>query len=110
MPKIIDSRRLEEITGGDAELAIQIYNLMSETIDRCVSKLEDIASGRHAFSHWFEICHELRGAAANIGADILQDVTTEAETCDLKSAALHLEAIKKAADELKKWMVKRNAA
>lgn len=99
---ILNDKRLREITGGDAEIEKQLYGLVIGSVDDCLDRLAAVVAGSAAFSHWSDICHELKGASANVGAEILQDKAKAAEFAPQAEIAVHFDAIKAAAEELKK--------
>ncbi|MCB2081186.1 MAG: Hpt domain-containing protein [Hyphomicrobiales bacterium] len=70
--QIFDKARLQSITGGNAAIESELMQLFRETLDKCLTELK-IASDQETFH---AACHELKGAAANLGADRLSEACT----------------------------------
>lgn len=65
MNKILDTGRLDRITNGDKAFEKRLLSLFDRTVEKCLLDLEqanDVETLRR-------ICHELKGAAANLGAE-----------------------------------------
>lgn len=65
-----DKARLEEITGGDVELERTLLSLFAATAESVLARLQ-------AGEDWATTVHELKGAAANLGAEALHQKCAE---------------------------------
>lgn len=71
----IDMDRLRLITGGDRDVEHTIFTMIAETGERCLSILRETNDN----DAWTKATHEIRGAAANIGAQAMAAVCKIAE-------------------------------
>ncbi len=75
MSHVLDRGRLRRLSGGDSALEGALLSLFGETLEKCLARLEN-AADRESF---YLSCHELKGAAANIGAARIAAVCAGAE-------------------------------
>src|SRR5262249_1596572 len=71
----LDLTRLRAITDGDADLERTLFGLFGDTMRRCCAGLAEHVEG----AQWQALAHELKGAAANMGAMALTDLCAAAE-------------------------------
>jgi len=69
---MINKNRMMEITGGDKALETELLTLFLETANSTLMRLQ-------AGENWQRTVHELKGAAANIGMDVLHHRCAEIE-------------------------------
>lgn len=72
MSELINYTRLRSITAGDAEIEKMLFGLFVETARRVLDSLQ-------AGGDWKNLVHELKGAAANLGADTLHKACSAVE-------------------------------
>ena len=70
---MIDLTRLRSITDGDKETEQMLLNMFYDTSCRILADLQNHNG------EWKLLVHELRGAAANMGLDLLAEACQEAE-------------------------------
>ncbi len=63
----IDLTQLRTITEGDQQLEQKLFHMFFETSRRCLAMLE-VAISAGDGDAWPEVAHELKGAAASVGA------------------------------------------
>lgn len=76
---MINHSRILEITDGSATLKKELLTLFKETLESVLQRLE-------AGADWQKTVHELKGAAANMGAEELHKICQEIEHKSLDSA------------------------
>lgn len=106
MKEVIDFDRLRDITDGDEDLERELVELFIETAQRCLARLEKVASQEIEFEYWSDLCHELKGASANIGAKTLKKACAEAELVDEGSDEMegYLGEIRQAYEEVEETL------
>lgn len=67
---MVDFSQLDEVVDGNSSLVAVLLSHFDETFERCAQQLNELPP--HA---WSTPCHEIKGAAASIGA------TATAEFC-----------------------------
>ena len=76
---VLDRVQLLAATGDDEELAREILGLFAESLPDLVRRIASAANGRDATA-LYAAAHELKGAAANIGAQQIADLAAELES------------------------------
>ena len=98
---VLDLSNLRSITGGDALVEGQIFQMFHSVAQSSLAQLESLL-GQPSASEWNDLVHSLKGAAANIGALALshccklaeQSVTREQREESLRHIATAYEALK----------------
>jgi len=75
MTQPVHLETLREITNGDPELERELFALFFQTIEACLARMAAAAGAME----WSESAHEMKGAAANIGAPALVELCLLAE-------------------------------
>ena len=97
----VDLTSLREITGGDAELEKELFNIFYETSDGNLKNMGADIEG----SSWQEEVHSLKGAAANLGANALADIAKEAEfEMDVDTRKTQFEQMKAEYEKVKAFL------
>ncbi len=76
---ILDTERLGAISGGDQALETTLHQLFMETAQGCQARMAQAVTTQDD-AGWRSACHELKGAAANIGATPLSDICKQQES------------------------------
>ena len=75
----VNLARLQDATGGEPDLMIEMIKLFLSESNRCVEEIEEAHRVRNAES-LRETAHCLKGSSSNIGAARLQDAAAELES------------------------------
>ncbi|WP_273147807.1 Hpt domain-containing protein [Oceanicaulis alexandrii] len=81
---VLDRDHLEQYTAGDAALETELFGLLSDQIDACVSLMKTARSDED----WRTAVHTLKGAARGVGAMELGEACAKAEACYPDAEAL----------------------
>lgn len=101
--EVLDIKRLRDITAGNQEIEQELFRLFDQTANRCLGNLEKSISDVEA---WKQAAHELKGAAANMGALKLLEISKKAEVLfDLSQNEKNvmIESIRDAIEEFKQF-------
>lgn len=75
---VVDISHLRSFTNGNKEQEDELFELFNITLDLCLSQLfESIESSDDSI--WSDTAHQLKGAAANLGANKLSGLCQKAE-------------------------------
>ncbi len=80
LDKIINLKELDELLGNDEGLRKQLINVFLENCKDIIKEFED-AIENNRFEELPEIAHKLKGAAGNIKADAIFQLSIEMEKC-----------------------------
>lgn len=83
MADLMVFERLEEITGDDRDLAVEIAGLFAETAKGYVEQLD--SAYRNGQEEWSAAAHALKGCCGNFGAEALADL---AKACEKEAPSL----------------------
>ncbi len=101
--EILDVKRLRDITAGNKDTEQELFRLFDQTTNRCLVNLEKSMNDGEA---WKRAAHEFKGAAANMGALKLLEISKKAEVLfDLSQneKKIMIESIKSALEEFKQF-------
>lgn len=73
----IDMDHLNEVTDNDKAFQQELFQLFSETAEKCIQALQTLASNDNT-KEWRERAHELKGSSANMGANALAAICKQA--------------------------------
>lgn len=77
-PAVLNTAFLARISAGDTSLEKRLIHLFKGTAEMCLQKMsDDITDGTQG--KWRESVHQLKGAAAAIGAEEITGLCAEAE-------------------------------
>jgi HPt (histidine-containing phosphotransfer) domain-containing protein len=85
--KPIDLAHLEQYTGGDARLNVEVFQLFSRQCAETLRLLHDVLQAPQRKA-WRDAAHALKGAALGIGAFGIADAAGDAEALDPESAPM----------------------
>lgn len=94
---------LKDISEGDKDIERKLINLYLKESDSSIMELRKYCVDGFS-NEWVEIVHKLKGAASNVGAELLQDLCDEAqdmETATLEQRSAILEKIVLTYDKVK---------
>ena len=95
---VLDREHLEQYTAGDAALEAELFGLLSNQIEACVSALKTASCE----DEWRTAVHTLKGASRGVGAMELGEACAQAEGRYQDAEAL--QAVVTAADRAKNAM------
>lgn len=81
---VLDRDHLTRYTAGDAALEAELFGLLSDQIDACITRLRAAT----AATGWKDAAHTLKGAARGVGAMALGEACAQAEGSPLNDDAL----------------------
>lgn len=73
LPAIFNVQALRALTDGDEDIEAQLVVLFCQTVESCLERLEMLVA-QDPQAQWPSVIHELKGAAANIHADVLAEL------------------------------------
>jgi HPt (histidine-containing phosphotransfer) domain-containing protein len=79
----INFERLNEISGGEKSIEIQLLHLFAKTIDRSIVSMAEtvgVGESEEVFKKWHDAIHELKGASQNIGFEDIGNFCKKIET------------------------------
>lgn len=76
--RFLNVETLREITEGDRELEQKFIDMFMRNFGDCLARLEPLVD-YDSEKLWSKIVHELKGSSANIRAETLSEICSEAE-------------------------------
>jgi HPt (histidine-containing phosphotransfer) domain-containing protein len=99
-----DKEALRQITDGDPRIESELARLFMETAERCLEQLRSLATSGDTEA-WRRVLHELKGATANLHAEHMSLLCTEASAAGTtETRQLACASIAQAYGELKSFL------
>ena len=85
MNEVIDLSQLRELTDGDKEMELALFEMFESSFNQTLESLEQLCSDE-ANDNWRKESHALKGTAANIGAGNLANICATSQAASSESA------------------------
>lgn len=104
----IDMEHLNEVTDNDTEFQVELFQIFQETANNCVTCLQTSCANENN-DEWRARAHELKGSAANLGANTLAEFckqAIDAENASSEEKSTLLKHIEQAYRDVKEFFQK----